>query len=244
MNDGRTARFAAVLFDFGGTLDADGDPSIEQFRRAYRQAGGQRSDCDFESVFRESDRRLAADAKTRSLGFRDTVTAQSRLLVWLMRHTERLDALQIAATVVEAARSAAERNLLVLQALRTRGILTAIVSNFTGNLDHCVVELGLAPAIDLIVDSAVVGVRKPDPAIFALALQQLHVDARHALMVGDNPFADIRAASALGISTCWLAPLARMAPDGCPSTFRIARLVDLLARLEIAEAAAVAPCTD
>jgi FMN phosphatase YigB (HAD superfamily) len=63
-------------------------------------------------------------------------------------------------------------------------------------------------------------------------------------MVGDNPFADIRAAASLGMSTCWLAPLARAVPEGCSPTFRISRLSELLAQLQLAPfSSASAPCT-
>lgn len=225
--DGRAPRFDAVLFDFGGTLDADGEPAVEQFHRAYHLAGGRRTRDEFGAIFRESDRRLAEYPGIRRLGFRDAVAAQSALIATLVCDTEHVDASLIAATVHDAAITIARRNATILGELRSRGLRTALVSNFTGNLDCCVAELALAPAFDVVIDSAIVGIRKPDPRIFALALDHLGVDASRALMVGDNPFADIQGAAAAGMSTCWLAPLTRAAPDGCTPTFRIESLSDL-----------------
>jgi FMN phosphatase YigB (HAD superfamily) len=72
-----------------------------------------------------------------------------------------------------------------------------------------------------------VGFRKPDPRIFTRALEALGVQASSALMVGDNPFADIRGAAGAGMSTCWLAPLTRAVPEGCEPTFRIESLREL-----------------
>ena len=239
----RSTRFNAVLFDFGGTLDADGVPAVEQFFRAYRDAGGRTRGENFEVLFRESDRLLAGDPAIRTRGFRDTVHEQSRLLTALAGDAH-LDPDAIAGLVHGAARVAAERNAVLLRALRDRGLRLGVISNFTGNLDRCVTELGLAPLVDVIIDSAIAGVRKPDAAIFRLALEHLGVDARRALMVGDNPFADIRAAASLGMSTCWLAPPDRFVPDECVPTYRIERLADLVHLIDASSAGALAaPCT-
>src|SRR5690242_6726362 len=50
---------AAVMFDVGGTLDADGVPWSAQFHAAYRAYGGALPLEPFVARFRESDRRLA-----------------------------------------------------------------------------------------------------------------------------------------------------------------------------------------
>jgi HAD superfamily hydrolase (TIGR01509 family) len=238
VGDSRTSRFLAVLFDFGGTLDADGEPAVDQFFRAYRAVGGRRDAEEFTMIFRESDRQLASDPAIGTLGFRETVKAQSRLLARLMGDVSSVDAAHMAKLVGEDAVAAAQRSARTLEALHARGIRTGIVSNFTGNLGQCLADLGLASAVDVVIDSAVVGVRKPERAIFLLALERVGVEPNRALMVGDNPFADIQAAAALGMSTCWLAPLSRAVPDGCAPTFRIARLSDLLVHLQAAPTSA------
>jgi putative hydrolase of the HAD superfamily len=231
-SDSSGPRFRAVLFDFGGTLDADGEPAVAQFLRGYRAAGGHHTRADFEENFRESDRQLAADPAIRTAGFRHTVDAQSRVLAALVADSERVDPTTIAGTVCDAVVAIAKRNARILATLRARGIRTAVISNFTGNLELCLAELGLASVLDVTVDSAIVGIRKPDPEIFTLALDRLGVAPANALMVGDNPFADVRPAAALGISTCWLAPPSRSVPEGCTPTFRIASLSELLGCLD------------
>ncbi len=72
-----------------------------------------------------------------------------------------------------------------------------------------------------------VGWSKPDPRIFRHTLAALGASAERAWMVGDNFEADIRAAAALGMRTCWLAPPGRAAPADLAPTARIGRLVDL-----------------
>ncbi len=54
------------------------------------------------------------------------------------------------------------------------------------------------------IDSAVVGVRKPDPMIFSLALARLGVAPNDAWVVGDSYERDIVPAKTLGCSTIWL----------------------------------------
>jgi putative hydrolase of the HAD superfamily len=77
------------------------------------------------------------------------------------------------------------------------GLATAVVSNgdcsLTGALRSAGIELGV------VVDSATGGAAKPDPAIFALALRRLGVDAAEALHVGDVPELDGAGARAAGI---------------------------------------------
>jgi HAD superfamily hydrolase (TIGR01509 family) len=102
-----------------------------------------------------------------------------------------------------------------------------VVSNFTGNLEPCLVELGLRPFFNALADSALLGVAKPDPAIFAAALAELGVEPAGAWMVGDNPDTDIRPATALGMRTIWLAPEGRHAPPGLKPTQRVARLTEI-----------------
>lgn len=223
--------YDALLFDFGGTLDADGSPAVEQFLRAYRGAGGRRSAKEFETIFRESDRLLAADTGARMMGFHEMIAAQSRLLARLTRDSERLDAELIAASVHEAAVAVADRNCAMLHRLFGSQFMLGAVSNFTGNLERCLAELNLAPMFQTIIDSTVVGVRKPDPRIFTIALERLGVSASRALMVGDNPFADIQPATALGMGTAWLSPLSRPAPAECMPTFRIEMLPQLMVHL-------------
>jgi putative hydrolase of the HAD superfamily len=92
----------------------------------------------------------------------------------------------------------------LLEALRSRGLKLAIVSNAfdPGWLLHRDLEqLGLADRIDLAVFSSEVGKRKPDPEIFEVALRKLGVRPADALFVGDRLYEDIRGAGELGMTT-------------------------------------------
>ena len=78
----------------------------------------------------------------------------------------------------------------VLKALSTNGIRTAVVSNIAFDVRPAFEALGAAEAVDEFVLSFEVGVMKPDPAIFRIALQRLNVSPADAVMVGDSDETD------------------------------------------------------
>jgi FMN phosphatase YigB (HAD superfamily) len=215
-----------VLFDFGGTLDADGYPWAVRFHRAYTAVGGQLVMEEFEPFFRESDRRLEAEPAVRSMGFRAMIDAQAALLREMLPDGRSLDLARAAAQFHGEALGVVRRNRPMLERLSGRYRL-GIVSNFTGNLAHCIAELGLLDIFAEVTDSAVVGWSKPDHHIFLGALENLSARPDDAWMVGDNFEADIRPAATLGMGTCWLAPSERPIPPGLSVTGRIVRLTDL-----------------
>jgi putative hydrolase of the HAD superfamily len=86
------------------------------------------------------------------------------------------------------------------------GVRTAIVSNADGTVEErlredaiCQVGLGPGIAVDTILDSTVVGVAKPDPKIFEIALDRIGVPPERAIHVGDTPAADVVGARAAGV---------------------------------------------
>ena len=94
-----------------------------------------------------------------------------------------------------------------LARLRDAGIKLAIVSNSEGTVEAMLEEVGLRRHFDTVVDSWVVGVAKPDPRIFHLALDRLGVGPAEAIMVGDTPDKDIAGAQAAGTAAVLIDPL-------------------------------------
>ena len=60
--------------------------------------------------------------------------------------------------------------------------------------------------VDAVIDSSVVGVAKPDPGIFAIALERCGVAPEHAIHVGDTPAADVDGARAAGVTPVLVDP--------------------------------------
>lgn len=86
----------------------------------------------------------------------------------------------------------------------------------------------LAAVVDVVVISEEVGVAKPDPAIFALALERMGGPAkRDVLVIGDSLSSDIAGGIAAGLDTCWYNPRALPGRDSAAPTYEIRRLDEL-----------------
>jgi putative hydrolase of the HAD superfamily len=86
-----------------------------------------------------------------------------------------------------------------LTALRQRGLRLAAVSNWDCSLGRVLERCGLAELLDGTVSSAETGARKPDPAIFAFALELVRCQPSEALHVGDTYEEDVAGAREAGI---------------------------------------------
>jgi putative hydrolase of the HAD superfamily len=91
-----------------------------------------------------------------------------------------------------------------VKALYDAGMKTGIVSNGNVRVQQAKIDaIGLRPALDTVVISEDVGLRKPDPAIFALGVKNLGLSPEATLFVGDNPEVDIIGAAAAELQTAW-----------------------------------------
>lgn len=79
-----------------------------------------------------------------------------------------------------------------------------LVTNFYGNMPVVLNEFGLDNFFRCIVESSVVGIRKPDPALFAMGVEALHIAAEEIVVIGDSYRKDIYPALTLGCKTVWL----------------------------------------
>lgn len=93
----------------------------------------------------------------------------------------------------------------MLEAVRSLGdVRIGIVSDWGSNLRSIVAELGLDRYLDFVLPSGAVGVAKPNPAFYRLALERAAVAADDALMVGDSYRADVQGAWSAGMDAVWL----------------------------------------
>lgn len=115
---------------------------------------------------------------------------------------------------------------------RAAGVRVAVVSNSEGHLDALLVRLGIHASFDLVIDSALAGVEKPDPGIFRIALERLDVPASRALHLGDNYATDVLGARAAGVRVALIDPFDHLAgrhPD-VPRVAGAVEVADALAR--------------
>ncbi len=87
-----------------------------------------------------------------------------------------------------------------LETLKSAGLKLGIVSNADGRVEADAKRFGIARYFDVIIDSQVVGIEKPDPRIFHLALSRLGVAPEEAMFTGDIYSIDMLGARAAGIT--------------------------------------------
>ncbi len=96
--------------------------------------------------------------------------------------------------------------LEALTALREGGYRLGVVSNSEGRLDALFTKTGLSEHLEVVVDSALEGVRKPDPRLFDIALQRMAVGASQAMYAGDIPEVDVLGAQRAGLPAVLIDP--------------------------------------
>jgi putative hydrolase of the HAD superfamily len=79
-----------------------------------------------------------------------------------------------------------------------------LVSNFYGNLRAVLQDFGLTRYFAHVIDSTEVGIRKPDPAIFRLAIERMGLQPEEVTVVGDSYRKDIEPALSLGCKAIWV----------------------------------------
>jgi putative hydrolase of the HAD superfamily len=117
----------------------------------------------------------------------------------------------------------AERALEALDALRERGYRMAVVSNADGRVRGLLEEAGLTGHLEFVVDSAEVGIEKPDPRIFRTATDRMGLLPSACAYVGDIYEIDIVGARGAGLEAVLIG-------DGPapPGTRRVANFDELL----------------
>lgn len=78
-----------------------------------------------------------------------------------------------------------------------------LVSNFYGNI-HTILKDFKLEYFDEVIESAVVGVRKPDPKIFQMGVDALGLSPEDVVVIGDSFSKDIVPASSIGCKTVWI----------------------------------------
>lgn len=92
----------------------------------------------------------------------------------------------------------------MLTAVRAAGVQVGVVSDWGSNLRGILAHLELDRYFDFVLPSGAVGVAKPDPAFYRMALEHAGVEPWEGLMVGDSYRADVRGAWSAGMDAVWL----------------------------------------
>jgi HAD superfamily hydrolase (TIGR01509 family) len=123
--------------------------------------------------------------------------------------------------------SVSETTRTALARLKAAGLLLGVVSNSEGRVAQALEAAGLREYFDVVIDSGIVGIEKPDPRIFQAALDALGVGAEEALYVGDLYEVDVVGARSAGMEAVLLGTVTGAAAN-CPTTSSIEDLAQRL----------------
>lgn len=200
-----------VVFDYGGTIDTNGLHWAHVIWQGYCKAALPISWANFRLAYVFAERSLALHPYIQPHhDFLDMLRIKVALQFdyILDKHLNEGVWKNDSADVIskycdDYARRCIERTLPVLTALKGKYPLV-LVSNFYGNIQRVLDVYGLSDFFPNIVESAVVGIRKPDPRIFALGVERLGLSNEEVVVIGDSYEKDILPASSLGCSTIWI----------------------------------------
>lgn len=189
------------IFDYGGTLDTHGCHWGKVIWHAYEQCGVPVTEAAFREAYVHAERTLGRNPIIQpDFTFRQTLEEKIRIQLSVLGCDEYrpfiVDALY-RQTVSETARS---RHVLLQLKVHYPMVL---VSNFYGNIATVLKEFQLDGIFQSVIESAVVGVRKPDPRIFTLGVEALGLRPEEVVVVGDSIDKDIIPARKAGCQTIW-----------------------------------------
>lgn len=226
---------STILFDFGGTLDYDGGHWLDRFYLIYSKLGLNHIPKErIKEAFYWADTQAEADPDMRQAGFREMMNKHVRWQFEKLGIRDTKREAQAAEAFAKPSERILHRNRHILEKLKLDGFRMGVISNFYGNVETLCKEASLHPYFEVVIDSAIAGVRKPDPRIFHLALEKLEIEPGHAVMVGDSFERDIIPARTLGMKTFWMVgDRVRTPPDPSQVDAMIYSLEDLPAKLSI-----------
>jgi HAD superfamily hydrolase (TIGR01509 family) len=223
----------ACIFDAGGTLVHPDWPRLSQISEEVTGRGFVAGEMG--RAFAEVLRKLGIDMQREGFVMPDELKKEH----WTFRSVYRalgLDEKSCNDVMERVTAAHLERHLWsrvdpdaarVLDELKRQGLIVAVISNTEdGRLVDSLEACGLSNHFDLLVDSHLVGHRKPDPAIFRLALERLGVEADEAAYIGDSYASDALAACANGLRGILLDPLDLHPESVCPRIKSLCELVN------------------
>lgn len=200
-----------IIFDYGGTIDSFGDHWSEVIYDGYLACGVEVDKAEFRTSYVFAERELARKRYIYPQHtFLDLMRIKMRLELSDLAErgvvaADLIDrkAEEIACYCYDRARQSVDAARPVIEKLAERYPLM-LVSNFYGNVESVIRDMGIRQYFQGIIESAVVGVRKPDPRIFMLGVVALGLKPEQVLVVGDSFRKDIEPALAIGCRVAWI----------------------------------------
>ncbi|GHT72232.1 hypothetical protein AGMMS50262_00280 [Bacteroidia bacterium] len=206
------SKIKGIIFDYGATIDTNGRHWKDVLWDAYIEQQIPVSRDAFYEAYVYGERYLAThEIVSPEDDFLSVLLAKTHLQAhWLIERgfleNNALSSFYPLAVSVQCNKfvlNILKNTIPVLEKLALQYHLV-LVSNFYGNIETVLKDFGLDLFFKKIIESAVVKIRKPDPAIFALGVEALGLSPEEVVVVGDSHSKDIVPAQKLGCQTIWL----------------------------------------
>ena len=196
------------IFDYGGTLDTGGQHWGKVIWHAYERQQVPVSEEAFRDAYVHAERTLGRNPIIQP-DFTFYKTIETKIRIQLEYLQEKNDVSSVSSYLKPLTDSLYEAT--VKETAKSREVLLqlkqqypmVLVSNFYGNIATVLKEFKLDGIFNTIIESAVVGVRKPDPQIFTLGVEALGMQPDEVVVVGDSMDKDIIPAGKAGCHTVW-----------------------------------------
>ncbi|MFD2556469.1 HAD family hydrolase [Sphingobacterium tabacisoli] len=200
--------FKGLIFDYGGTLDSNGQHWASVIQDAYQKSGIYIETPLYQEAYIYAERKMATEPSILSdYAFKRVlelkIATQFEFLENKGTKIDKGKIFLISQLADDLARYYVQKSESFLKALYG-SIPMVIVSNFYGNLQAVLRDFNIDQYFDTVIESAVVGLRKPDSGIFQLGIDFLKQPAEQILVVGDSYHKDILPAKRCGCQTMWI----------------------------------------
>lgn len=196
----------AIIFDYGATLDTNGIHWYNIFFNEYSKLYPNISDELLREAYIFAERELGKkNYIKKSFNFKDTLSIKIKIQCEYIYNKISED--YFSNKLIENCYEIAVKNTcnakILLNELH-KNFKLAVVSNFYGNLKAVLSDFGLLDNLDVIIESAEIGISKPNPEIFQCAINKLEITPKECIVIGDSYNKDIIPSKTLGCNTIWL----------------------------------------
>jgi putative hydrolase of the HAD superfamily len=207
-------------FDYGGTLDTGGRHWGKVLWHAYEHLQVPVTEQQYREAYVHAERTLGRQPIIQpDFTFRQTLEAKLCLQLEYLHLPLTSYLLPLSSHLYAQTQAQTAHSCSVLRQLHQDHPMV-LVSNFYGNISVVLQEFGFVGLFQEVIESAVVGVRKPDPRIFTLGVEALGLKPEEVAVVGDSMDKDIIPAKQAGCQTVWFkgegwtdAPVDETIPD-------------------------------
>lgn len=199
-----------IIFDYGGTIDSNGDHWSWVIWKFYKKKGISVTFQSFKDAYVYTERFFAKHEGIISTDnflmllqkkilkqFEFLVDSDLLSVTWLPLVDE------IALACYTETKQLIESEISLLSKL-SQHYPMVIVSNFYGNLLSVLDDFKILNFFEAVIESSVVGLRKPDMKIFQLGIETLNLKPSEVVVIGDSYEKDILPANRCGCKTIWI----------------------------------------